>query len=90
MGDQHRKRVGRLNNLPYGAIILFSLLLVVSGGFTIQKRHKDVKREIEARNIETDARARDVNHFLDEVPKCIVGFLIPFPVSVRDTRSLSP
>lgn len=74
MERQKRKSAAQLNVVAYSVVILSGVLLVTSGGFALSSKHKTIRREIVAQE-ESDLRVRDINHFLDEVPKCIVSQL---------------
>ena len=57
--------------IAYATVIFFSTFLILFGIYTVYSRWQAIKVEKDAL---TDLRARDVNHLIDKVPKCIVCF----------------
>ena len=72
--DQHDARI---HILAYCIVILFSILLIFSGFYAQDQKGHAIQVENE---VQTDLRARDVNHLIDAIPKCVVCFpSLPFP-----------
>jgi hypothetical protein len=67
--DQHDART---HILAYCTVILFSILLIFSGFYAQDQKARTIQVEDE---VQTDLRARDVNHLIDAIPKCVVCFL---------------
>jgi hypothetical protein len=71
--DQHDARI---HILAYCTVILFSILLIFSGFYAQIQKASAIQVENDVRS---DLRARDVNHLIDAIPKCVVYF--PFLTS---------
>lgn len=61
----------RTHILAYCTVILFSILLIFSGFYSQDQKARAIQIENE---VQTDLRARDVNHLVDAIPKCVVCF----------------